>query len=450
MTTQNQEGIAINPGDEEEFIKKLQSQLAEESNKDESFIDVNPLNIEEEVKQDKEDKSKDKIKKEKKKKEYKEIKGLYFIITIFEFFLIPILILSALFFINNFLNIEKIIVKILIYIIASFLLGIFFYFLYHHKVKKQMITAESILLKIAEGKLSIDIENDKYLKNNLGPLVKPITKVIKEISDIITKVELSALDIVGNSDALSYFATSMANKTDQQEDSIIKIDNSAKVLNESMQNVRHYVETAYENSKNSIIEADNSSVEILSLIEEMHKINELSEKIISTMNFISDIADETNLLALNAAIQAAHAGEEGKGFGVVATEIRNLAESSSKATKTIYQIIEETVSSISKGVMVSEKAKKALSKIVSSIKATEDLMSEINQAINQQSDTTKVLKESLSNIGNLTKNINNDTQNMKSAIANLAGQAQILTSLIKGFEIHSSSIKSDVIFGVEH
>ena len=138
--------------------------------------------------------------------------------------------------------------------------------------------------------------------------------------------------------------------------------------------IRKNVQSAYNIAKKSIEEADNSSVEILSLIEEMNRINEMSDKIITTMNFIDDIADETNLLALNAAIQAAHAGEEGKGFGVVATEIKNLAESSSKATKTIYQIIESTVESIAKGVQASEKAKKELNKIVNAIKITEDIM----------------------------------------------------------------------------
>jgi len=447
MAIENQEGLSLNPGDEEEFIRQLQEQLAGESNNEEDFDNVNPLNIKEEDKKPLENTKKVKKVKEK-KKTHKEIKGLSFILTIFEFFLFPILMLVGLFYIN--LKFENMIVKGAFFTLVSLSLGFFFYILYRHKVKKSSKVAEDILIKISEGKLSFDIEKDYYLKSNLGPLAEPIEKVIKEISDIITKVELSALDIVGNSDALSYFASSMANKTDQQEDSILQIDNSAKILNEAMQSIRHYVETAYENSKNSIKEADNSSAEILSLIEEMHRISDMSEKIISTMNFISDIADETNLLALNAAIQAAHAGEEGKGFGVVATEIRNLAESSSKAAKTIYQTIEETVESISKGVTVSERAKKALSRIVASIKETEDLMSEINEAINKQSETTNSLKESLTNIGVLTKNINNDTQNMKAAISNLAGQAQILTNLIKGFEIHASSIKSDVIFGVEH
>ena len=241
----------------------------------------------------------------------------------------------------------------------------------------------------------------------------------------------------------------MANKTDEETKTINTIDNFTKNLNTAMQDIKKSVETAYSMSVDSIKEADISSNEILSLINEMNTINEMSDKIITTMNFIDEIAEETNLLALNAAIQAAHAGEEGKGFSVVATEIKNLADSSSKATKTIYQIVEKTIESISNGVKVSEKAKKALSKIISLIKSTEDIMSNINTAITTQSNSTNELKESITNIYSLTGDINNDTQNMKSAISNLSGQAQILKQLISFFEVHEDHINSENIYGID-
>jgi methyl-accepting chemotaxis protein len=241
----------------------------------------------------------------------------------------------------------------------------------------------------------------------------------------------------------------MADKTEQQEDLVVKITNSAKRLNEAMLDVKDNVDSAYENSIRTIKEADNSSEEVLSLIKEMNSISEMSDQILTTMNFISDIAEETNLLALNAAIQAAHAGEEGKGFGVVASEIRNLAESSSKATKTISSVIEKTIESINTGVEVSHKAKSALTKIVASIKETEELMKDMSGSITEQTDTTSRLTESVENIQDLTNNINNDTQNMKSAIDNMSGQSQILNDIVKGFEINAASIKSDVIFGVD-
>ncbi|MBP7552894.1 MAG: hypothetical protein KA885_05655 [Spirochaetes bacterium] len=443
-----QDGMSFNPGDEEDFIRQLQAQLAGESS--EKVEERSPLSLEDDTpkQEDKKDQKSKKNGDSKVIKKYSKTSKIKSRLLVFlKYGFLPIVIFSTLYILSFFL--KNLIVIIPFYLIFTIITSFYIYVVSVIDSNSKIKGAESILYEVAKGKLSFDIQNDEDLKKSLGPLSEPIDKVIKEVSDMVTRVELSVLDMVGNSDALNYFASSMANKTDQQEDAVVRIDKSATSLNESMKNVKNNVESAYENTKTSIKEADNSSVEILLLIEEMNTINEMSEKIIATMNFISDIADETNLLALNAAIQAAHAGEEGKGFGVVASEIRNLAESSSKATKTIYQTVETTVESIAKGVEASEKAKKALSKIVSSIKSTEDIMSDINHDINAQSDTTTSLKDSVSKIGELTKNINSDTQNMKEAIANLSGQAQILNGLIKGFEIHASSIKSNVIYGVE-
>jgi methyl-accepting chemotaxis protein len=438
----------LQAGNEEEFIRQLQEQLAnggQAASGDHNEASDIPLESDDGLLENSEDESgkKNGVPAEKKKLSNRMILGL---LSNLIYFLPPLGILGVFYASARFVN-QDILTPFFL-AAGAILCGVFFKLLISLKTKGTYSKAIEILDEVSRGKLSFDIDKNKKLKTNLGILAAPIQSVIKELSDLVTKIELSVLDIVGNSDALAYFATSMANKTDQQEGSITKIDNSAKQLNESMQGVRKNVEEAYEIAKTSITEADNSSVEILSLIEEMNTINDMSDQILTTMNFISDIADETNLLALNAAIQAAHAGEEGKGFGVVASEIRNLAESSSKATKGIFQIIEKTVESIARGVDASEKAKKALTKIVTLIKSTEDIMGEITNSINVQSSTANRLKESVGDIQDLTKNINSDTQNMKSAISNLSGQAQILNSIVKGFEINSASIHSGTIFGV--
>jgi len=459
-----QEGASLNPGDEEDFIRQLQAQLAGESaaatgggeegasgsplgDMSAEMAAADAINANSAASNAAADLLSNKPQRGNVIVQKKQKGLLSQILTILKFFAVPTAISVLLFFMS--LSMTNTIIKCIVFVFVGILTGFYIMFISRHEAGNQTVSASSILNEVAKGKLSFNIQDDPELKEALGSLATPIDNVIKELSDMVTKFEMSVLDMVGNSDALSYFATSMANKTDQQEASVQKIDSSAMSMNESMQNIRQSVESAYQNTKTSIVEADNSSVEILSLIKEMNTISEMSEKITATMKLISDIADETNLLALNASIQSAHAGEEGKGFGVVASEIRNLAESSSKATKSIYQTIETTVDSITKGVAASEKAKKALAKIVASIKSTEDIMSDISKSINTQSETTIGLKDSVSNIGELTKNINNDTQNMKAAIANLSGQAQILNTIIKGYEVNQSSIKSDVIFGVE-
>ncbi|MCH5149468.1 MAG: hypothetical protein J1G30_02270 [Spirochaetales bacterium] len=340
--------------------------------------------------------------------------------------------------------------KMILLITITGVFSFYLYLIFRSQTEIATDAAKLVLDDMGKGNLAFDISRDEDLQMSLSDLAEPIDNVIKEMSDSISKIELSVLDIVGNSDALAYFANSMADKTSQQENAISKIDNSTKLMNESMQYIMKNVELAYQNSKDSIQEADNSSVEILSLISEMKNISQISDKIVETMQLIGEIADETNLLALNATIQAAHAGDEGRGFVVVASEIRNLSESSAAATKSIFQIIENMVTSIDRGVTVSEKSKHALSKIINSIKATEDLMKEINTSINRQTGETDKLKGSVEDIKDLTLNINSDTQNMKEAISNLAGQAQILNGIIKHFDVNAASVGSDAIFGVDN
>lgn len=438
----------IIPGTEEALIESLRRELAEKDEEIEEASEEIKIK-DEELKNKKKNKKNIKGKKGKKSSNNEDIiEFLIMALDVIKYAVPPLLCFGILTVLNFFTG--NMYLYILVYILFSVLLTLYYQKFYKLKSKKDLYIPLNILDKISEGKLNINFIENRRLRKELGDFAEPLDKVIKKMSDMVTKVELSAMDLAGNSDALSYFATSMANKTDQESESINKIDISAKELNIAMQYIKTNVESAYNISKDSIKEADNSSLEILSLIEEMNTINEMSDKILATMNFIDEIAEETNLLALNAAIQASHAGEEGKGFSVVAAEIKSLADSSSQATKAIYDIIERTVESIAKGVKVSESAKKALEKIVSLIKSTEDIMSDINISINEQSKITHGLKESLENIQHLTGDINKDTKNMKSAIESLSGQAQILKQLISLFELSGEHrINTDDIFGVE-
>ncbi|MCG8571966.1 MAG: methyl-accepting chemotaxis protein [Spirochaetes bacterium] len=451
MTDDNMNNdAALEAGSEEDFIKKLQEQLAEGKEIGE------PL---EEEKEQVEEIPEKKVKKKNKKNNLERLivlakRGSGFLFTFFtklsrfgQFFILPFLLILAAFYVTQFFTSQWSVLAS--YVISALLICSYYWILLRVLMRKLSHDSRDLLNEISKGNLNFSIEEDVKLKKKLDVLADPINSVVKEISDMVTKIELSVMDIVGNSDALTYFAKSMADKTNQQEVSVSKIDNSATYMNKSMQMIKKTAQSAYDISTNSIKEAEMSSNEIMLLIDEMKAMHTMSDKILETMNFINDIADETNLLALNAAIQAAHAGEEGKGFGVVASEIRTLAESSAEATKTIFSIVDNTLASIERGVEASDKAKKALNKIIFSIQSTEDLMGEISQSISSQSESANELKNSVGNIQDLTKNINKDTQNMKSAIDNMAGQAQILNNLVKNFETHASSFKSDAIFGVD-
>lgn len=117
----------------------------------------------------------------------------------------------------------------------------------------------------------------------------------------------------------------------------------------------------------------------------MSTINTASSKIADIIGVIDSIAFQTNLLSLNAAVEAARAGDQGRGFAVVANEVRNLAGRSATAAKEIKALIEESVSRVAEGSRLVDESGRALHEIVAAVKKVTDIVAEIAAASSEQS-----------------------------------------------------------------
>ncbi|HAF45230.1 MAG TPA: chemotaxis protein [Gallionellaceae bacterium] len=231
--------------------------------------------------------------------------------------------------------------------------------------------------------------------------------------------------------------------------SIQEVDSSASQSSEVARRTLEVTERGARAVQNSVSGMDGIREQIQDTSKRIKRLGESSQEIGEIVDLISDITEQTNVLALNAAIQAASAGEAGRGFAVVAEEVQRLAERSAEATKQIGMLVktiqsdtqdavaamEKSTQGVVDGAKLSDAAGQALREIESSTRELTDLVNSISVSTQVQTDMAREVAGVMSDILKITEQTSQSTQRTNASVVQLEGLASELSSSVSGFKL---------------
>ena len=292
---------------------------------------------------------------------------------------------------------------------------------------------EYILGEMSNSNFVIRSKDSERYKGEFRQIFDSLKQLRDNMVDTLRYIGMSSEQVSAGSSNLADTSQSLAEGATEQAGAVQELHATITTISEAARRAADSAEDAYRQSQEYANVADRSSDDMKEMVEAMSRISEASHKIGNIISEIENIASETNMLSLNASIEAARAGEAGRGFSVVADQIRQLAEQSSKSAVDTRALIEGTMREVENGNKVAERAVESLAVVVEGIRKVADSSKELSTISSNQMATMKEAELGVDQISDVIQTNAAVAEESSATSEELSAQAVSLDELIAKF-----------------
>ena len=292
-----------------------------------------------------------------------------------------------------------------------------------------------ILVDISEG----DYTEQVSPRSDNDTISIAINRLLDRNNQMLVQLKKMSDRVAYGADHFAISSQSLASGSAEQTSSVQRLTESANQIHEMAIESSDIVKQSVKEVEDAVDIMSKCRLSMHELKETMEEIQSSSFEIEKVINVIDDIAFQTNILALNAAVEAARAGQHGKGFSVVADEVRELANKSAKSAKETASLIKNNLDGVEKGPRIAQKADEMLNKVGMIAIENSKTLSTMNEAADGQKEALKNINSGMSQITSVIESNSASAEESAANAQELTAQSKMLKNIVSQFKLRGES-----------
>ena len=303
------------------------------------------------------------------------------------------------------------------------------------RLKMIILDVERMCAEMSNGNFNVESGCANAYLGDLTELYVSIKNMNINVSNALSEVEEVSNQVNGGASNLAEAASSLAEGATDQAASVEEMLATMNTVSDGLKYTAQSVDEAYVQALACANDAQNSHKEMNNMVETMNRISETSKKIENIIAEIENIASQTNLLSLNASIEAARAGDAGRGFAVVADEIRDLADQSAKSAVDTRELVNNTLREIEEGSRVANRTADVLFGVVDAIQKIAETSKTLSENTQVQAEAVEQADQGIARISEVVQSNSAAAEESYATSEELSAQAATMHNLVAQFQL---------------